>query len=112
MELGDVEAIERLVAVGLGWSVASAVAVKMERRAGGLSVHALRPRLTRRLALARRRGRRAVRCGGGRPRGAGGVEPAARADFLTRRGLIRYVNMVRVLALALVLLPRRACSDS
>jgi DNA-binding transcriptional LysR family regulator len=55
MELGDVEAIERLVAVGLGWSVASAVAVKMERRAGGLSVHALRPRLTRRLALARRR---------------------------------------------------------
>jgi DNA-binding transcriptional LysR family regulator len=55
MELGDVEAIKRLVAAGLGWSVASAVAVEMERRAGGLSVHALRPRLARRLGLVRRR---------------------------------------------------------
>ena len=55
MELGDVEAIKRLVAAGLGWSVASAVAVETERRAGLLSVHALRPRLTRHLGLVRRR---------------------------------------------------------
>ena len=55
MELGDVEAIKRLVAAGLGWTVASAVAVGMERRSGVLSVHALRPRLTRRLGLVRRR---------------------------------------------------------
>jgi len=55
MELGDVEAIKRLVAAGLGWSIASAVAVETERRAGMLSVHALRPRLTRRLGLVRRR---------------------------------------------------------
>src|SRR4030095_7070484 len=35
MELGDVEAIKRLVAAGLGWSVASAGAGGVERRGGG-----------------------------------------------------------------------------
>lgn len=55
MELGDIEAIKRLVAAGLGWSVTSAVAVAAERRAGTLRVRPLVPALSRRLVVVRRR---------------------------------------------------------
>jgi DNA-binding transcriptional LysR family regulator len=55
MDLGDVEAMKRLVAAGLGWGVASAVAVETERRAGALRVFGLRPRLARRLGIVSRR---------------------------------------------------------
>jgi DNA-binding transcriptional LysR family regulator len=55
MDLGDVEAIKRLVAAGLGWGVASAIAADAERRAGALRVFTLRPRLARRLGIVRRR---------------------------------------------------------
>jgi DNA-binding transcriptional LysR family regulator len=55
MELGDAEAIKRLVAAGLGWAVTSAVAVDAERRARSLRVLALRPPLARQLGIVRRR---------------------------------------------------------
>ena len=55
MELGDAEAIKRLVAAGLGWAVTSAVAVETERRSGALRVLPLRPPLTRALGIVRRR---------------------------------------------------------
>ena len=55
MELGDAEAIKRLVAAGLGWAVTSAVAVEAERRRRTLRVLPLRPPLARHLGIVRRR---------------------------------------------------------
>jgi DNA-binding transcriptional LysR family regulator len=55
MELGNEEAIKKLVGAGLGVSVSPAMAVRDEVRAGGLSMRALSPALERRLGLVRRR---------------------------------------------------------
>jgi DNA-binding transcriptional LysR family regulator len=55
MEMGNIEAIKQLVGAGLGASVISAVALDVEARAGTLSVHPLRPTLTRTLGLVHRR---------------------------------------------------------
>jgi DNA-binding transcriptional LysR family regulator len=57
MELGNAEAIKRLVAAGLGVSIVSAVAVRAETRAGTLIARPLAPPLRRRLAVVRRRDR-------------------------------------------------------
>jgi DNA-binding transcriptional LysR family regulator len=57
MELGNAEAIKRLVAAGLGVSIVSAVAVRGELSAGTLIVRPLAPALRRRLAVVRRRDR-------------------------------------------------------
>jgi len=55
MELGNAEAIKRLVAAGLGVSIVSAVSVRGETRAGTLVARPLAPPLRRRLAVVRRR---------------------------------------------------------
>jgi DNA-binding transcriptional LysR family regulator len=55
MELGNAEAIKRLVAAGLGISIVSAVSVRAETRAGSLIARSLAPPLRRRLAVVRRR---------------------------------------------------------
>jgi DNA-binding transcriptional LysR family regulator len=55
MELGNAEAIKKLVEAGLGLSVSSAMAVKVEVRAGTLVAIALEPALSRRLGLVSRR---------------------------------------------------------
>jgi DNA-binding transcriptional LysR family regulator len=55
MELGNAEAIKRLVAAGLGWAVTSAVAVADEVARGKLAVTPLRPPLRRRLGIVLRR---------------------------------------------------------
>ncbi len=55
MELGNAEAIKRLVAAGLGLAVTSAVAVADDVRRGELVAIALRPALSRRLGVIRRR---------------------------------------------------------
>jgi DNA-binding transcriptional LysR family regulator len=55
MELGNAEAIKRLVAAGLGVSIVSAVAVRSETRARVLIARPLAPPLRRRLAVVRRR---------------------------------------------------------
>jgi DNA-binding transcriptional LysR family regulator len=55
MELGNAEAIKKLVGAGLGLSLASAMAVAAEVKAGALSAIPLSPPLARRLALIRRR---------------------------------------------------------
>jgi DNA-binding transcriptional LysR family regulator len=55
MELGNEEAIKKLVGAGLGVSVSPAMAVREEARAGALSLRPLSPPLGRRLGLVRRR---------------------------------------------------------
>jgi DNA-binding transcriptional LysR family regulator len=55
MELGNEEAIKKLVGAGLGVSVSPAMAVRDEVRAGALSARPLSPALGRRLGLVRRR---------------------------------------------------------
>ena len=55
MELGNEEAIKKLVGAGLGVSVSPAMAVREEVRAGVLSMRPLSPALVRRLGLVRRR---------------------------------------------------------
>jgi DNA-binding transcriptional LysR family regulator len=55
MELGNEEAIKKLVGAGLGISVSPAMAVRDEVRAGALRMRPLSPALGRRLGLVRRR---------------------------------------------------------
>jgi len=55
MELGNAEAIKKLVGAGLGISVSPAMAVRDEVRAGALRIRPLSPALVRRLGLVRRR---------------------------------------------------------
>ena len=55
MELGNEEAIKKLVGAGLGISVSPAMAVRDEVRSGALSSRPLAPPLVRRLGLVRRR---------------------------------------------------------
>jgi DNA-binding transcriptional LysR family regulator len=55
MELGNEEAIKKLVGAGLGVSVSPAMAVRDEVRAGALQARPLSPALVRRLGLVRRR---------------------------------------------------------
>ncbi len=55
MELGNAEAIKKLVAAGLGLSISSALAVQAEVRAGVLVAISLGPPLSRQLGLVRRR---------------------------------------------------------
>jgi DNA-binding transcriptional LysR family regulator len=55
MELGNEEAIKKLVGAGLGISVSPAMAVRDEVRSGALSMRPLSPPLERRLGLVRRR---------------------------------------------------------
>jgi len=55
MELGNAEAIKKLVGAGLGLGLASAMAVASEVKAGALAAVPLSPPLARRLALIRRR---------------------------------------------------------
>ena len=55
MELGNAEAIKRLVSAGLGLAVTSAVSVQDEVRRGKLAAIPLRPTLHRRLGIIRRR---------------------------------------------------------
>ena len=55
MEMGNTEAIKKLVETGLGWSVTSWFSVKTEVRAGLLRAVALDPPLFRQLGLVRRR---------------------------------------------------------
>jgi DNA-binding transcriptional LysR family regulator len=55
MELGNEEAIKKLVGAGLGVSVSPAMAVRDEVRAGALQTRPLAPALVRRLGLVRRR---------------------------------------------------------
>jgi DNA-binding transcriptional LysR family regulator len=55
MELGNAEAIKKLVGAGLGLSIASAMAVRDEVRTGVLRAIPLYPPLARRLGVVRRR---------------------------------------------------------
>ena len=55
MELGNTEAIKKLVEAGLGWSVTSSFSVRAEVRAGQLRAMALDPPLFRQLGIVRRR---------------------------------------------------------
>jgi DNA-binding transcriptional LysR family regulator len=55
MELGNEEAIKKLVGAGLGVSVSPVMAVRDEVRSGALSMRPLSPALGRRLGLVRRR---------------------------------------------------------
>jgi DNA-binding transcriptional LysR family regulator len=55
MELGNAEAIKKLVEAGLGLSLSSSIAVAAEVKAGALAAIALRPPLARRLGVVRRR---------------------------------------------------------
>lgn len=55
MELGNAEAIKRLVGAGLGLSIASAMSVKSEVAARTLVARALEPPLARRLGIVKRR---------------------------------------------------------
>jgi DNA-binding transcriptional LysR family regulator len=55
MELGNAEAIKKLVEAGLGLSLASSMSVKGEVRARALVAMALEPPLSRRLGVVRRR---------------------------------------------------------
>lgn len=54
MELGNAEAIKRLVAAGLGFAVTSAVAIEQEVARHALVAIPLRPALSRRLGIIRR----------------------------------------------------------
>jgi DNA-binding transcriptional LysR family regulator len=58
MELGSVEAIKRLVEAGLGFGILPAMAVADTLSRGGLVACSLKPRLSRKLALALRRDKR------------------------------------------------------
>ena len=55
MELGNIEAIKKLVEAGLGLTIGSAVSVRDEVRRGALRMTPLRPRLDRRLGVVVRR---------------------------------------------------------
>jgi DNA-binding transcriptional LysR family regulator len=55
MELDSVEAIKQLVGAGLGCAVLPGMALATPESRRGLAVHALKPKLTRQLALALRR---------------------------------------------------------
>lgn len=55
MELSNVEAIKKLVAAGVGYSIVPAIATRGEARRGELSLIPLAPPLARRLAIIRRR---------------------------------------------------------
>jgi DNA-binding transcriptional LysR family regulator len=55
MELGNTEAIKKLVEAGLGLTVTSWFAVAPEVRAGALAALRLAPPLERRIGLVRRR---------------------------------------------------------
>ncbi len=55
MELGNAEAIPKLVEAGLGLPVSSAMAVKAAVRAGTLVAIPIEPPLSRRLGIVRRR---------------------------------------------------------
>jgi DNA-binding transcriptional LysR family regulator len=55
MELGNVEAMKRLVSAGLGCSVLPRMAVAGDGRRDGLAVRPLAPKLSRRLAVVLRR---------------------------------------------------------
>jgi len=55
MELGNAEAIKKLVGAGLGLSIASSMAVRAEVKAGALTAVPLDPPLGRRLGVVRRR---------------------------------------------------------
>lgn len=55
MELDSVEAIKQLVGAGLGCSVLPGMALATPEARRGLQVHALKPKLTRQLALVLRR---------------------------------------------------------
>jgi len=55
MELGNAEAIKKLVGAGLGLSISSAMAVSAEVKAGSLTAMPLDPPLARRLGVVRRR---------------------------------------------------------
>jgi DNA-binding transcriptional LysR family regulator len=55
MELGNVEAIKKLVGAGLGIAITSGITVRAEGRAGRLHVMPLRPPLVRSLGVVRRR---------------------------------------------------------
>jgi DNA-binding transcriptional LysR family regulator len=57
MELGNAEATKKLVGAGLGLSVVSGVAARLEARAGALNLIPLRPALHRRIGVIRRRDR-------------------------------------------------------
>jgi DNA-binding transcriptional LysR family regulator len=57
MELGNAEATKKLVGAGLGLSIVSEVAAKVEARAGGLNLIPLRPALHRKIGIIRRRDR-------------------------------------------------------
>jgi DNA-binding transcriptional LysR family regulator len=57
MELGNAEAIKKLVEAGLGVSIGSAITIRAEAKAGALLALPLAPPLVRRLALVRRRDR-------------------------------------------------------
>jgi DNA-binding transcriptional LysR family regulator len=55
MEMGNTEAIKKLVQAGLGLSVTSWFSAKSEARSGALLVRRLDPPLYRQLGLVRRR---------------------------------------------------------
>jgi DNA-binding transcriptional LysR family regulator len=55
MELGNTEAIKKLVEAGLGLSVTSSFSVKAEARARLLAVIRLQPALVRKIGVVRRR---------------------------------------------------------
>lgn len=55
MELGNAEAIKRLVGVGLGRSILPEISVRAEAASGELAIRPLAPALTRTLALIHRR---------------------------------------------------------
>ena len=57
MELGNAEAIKRLVAAGLGFAVTSAVSVQEDVKRGAIVSFALRPALNRRIGIVLRRGK-------------------------------------------------------
>jgi DNA-binding transcriptional LysR family regulator len=57
MDLGNGEAIKKLVAAGLGLSLVPAMSVRAEARAGELAALPLSPPLGRRLGVIRRRDR-------------------------------------------------------
>jgi DNA-binding transcriptional LysR family regulator len=55
MELGNGEAIKKLVEAGLGLSITSSMSIKAERRSGALMAMPLEPTLSRRLGIVSRR---------------------------------------------------------
>jgi DNA-binding transcriptional LysR family regulator len=61
MALGSVEAIKKLVAAGLGWSVLPATAMQAETAAGTLTARPLSPPLDRRLGIVLRHNKRLSR---------------------------------------------------